>query len=381
MSEEGDDTPDSIAAMFLNPSAVNQRHKRYEDHPGVSKASVQIHDTSEEADRFIRHERRREREETSNSPAESEEEGEEFEDDEQPSGSARPRPLLDNVNSNQVMSLADQQSAEKTDLLVRLNKYINCEVPQLTLLIPQQPYNLSTPLSVLREIVNLLDRVNLERQRARKRDTGRKMVYSGINFLANILETCNTRLLEPESQFALDKFSEFTEKEIGLGTYEESADGMWEKLEPYLGGLTNPFAQFALAFGGGMVKYVMERERAYKLGALPDPRPERRKRLDEEMREEQMALENNEMDESSGVPPTNPFAAPGSYLPAPTLSDNVPRSKIATAAAAPPPTSFSFPMGFESSDDEAENSIALPAPNSLANNLGGEPIVPIQFAF
>lgn len=405
MSEEGGDTPDSISAMFLNPNAVNQRHARFNNQPGVTRPTVNIADTSEDADRWIRHERRYERGEDSNSPMESEEGAEEYEDDEPaaPSshvgtgsgthkGNTRLSPSLlggggggGSAPLNPVVSLAEQQSAEKLELIVRLNKYINSGISQITMLIPQQNYNLSTPLTVLREVVELCDRIMMERLKARNRDTGRKMIYSGITFLANFMETMNTKLLDPESQFALDKFGEFTEKEVSIGTYEDCADGMWEKLAPYCGALTNPFLQFGIAFGGGMAKYVMERENAYRLGALPDPRPARRARLDAEMREEQLALENAEMEDgNSGGPPTNPYAAPGSYLPAPILSDNAPipplppqqqqqaqRSKIGAAAAVPyaPPTSFSFPSGFESSDDE-DGDNGAPSANDIANSLG-----------
>lgn len=391
MSSEEGDTPASISSMFLNPEVLSRRRARFQDEPGTSRATVHIDDTSEDADRWIRKERRHERGEPSGDSEEgssADGDAEEYED-----GPGQPQASVSTGEGGQsvlnpVMSLAEQQSQEKTELLIRLHRYLNSGIQEITVTIPQRNYNLATPLSDLREVVGLCDKLMIERAKAKSRQAGRKLVYSGITFLANLMETMNQRMLEPESQFAIDKFGEFTEKEVALGTYEECADGMWEKLAPYMGGLTNPFVQFGIAFGFGMFKYVQERENAYRLGALPDPRPGRRKHLEEQEREEQVAYENSQFDNANDDgQQQRPFMPPNTLLPPPTSSANVPlfpvsqqqtpqqQSKIgmaATTLATAPgqANTFSFPAGFaDSSDDEGSG------PTQLTNNMGGAPMV------
>lgn len=163
---------------------------------------------------------------------------------------------------------------EKVKYLTALSKYAmrNDEVSRV---IPNKRYGLDTPLSELKEVVELCEAILQEKRNAISTRLGVRNLNKATEWMAGMLEAANVNLLDPEAQFALDGFHDSIEAKIEAGEFQEVHEQMWEILRPKIGVLENPFMQWAMIFGMGAAGHVMNNKKAYAEGTRPDPRKHR----------------------------------------------------------------------------------------------------------
>ena len=282
----------STTHMLVNPDMAHRAANPHRSVPG-QKSPVIITDTSEEADRA---EREEDEEEFEEDELDEEEEGEEEEDSEgyEP---VRARQPPRSILTTQLQETRN----EKTDLLIRLQKIISRK-DRISAVIPNKTYNLDTPVSELREVVELGESLIREHIRQTSENFGIQRLNEVTCGLAGMIEAANINYLDPENQFAVDGFHGEITRVVEKGDFEEIHRRIWDIVRDKLNVVDNPFLQWGLVFGGSLISYNNTMKKAYQNGALPDPRV-RRAQIAEE---EEAGLEEGLEDRATLPPGTSP---------------------------------------------------------------------------
>lgn len=171
---------------------------------------------------------------------------------------------------------------QRRELLVELEGYIK-KGGRAAKCIPLKEFNMTTPsFDELQETVMLCRGLVEAHTKAASLKFGVNMLNNATKFIADTLESANATWLDPDDQFTIDGYGDHVSEQIEAGTFEDVHERMWEKMKPYIGGVENPFVQWAFLMSYGVMKYNKDQKKQIESGRVPDPRKLRKQIADKE---------------------------------------------------------------------------------------------------